>query len=441
MDIAVEMWPTTRPIPYARNPRKISDQAVSSVAGSIKEFGFKSPIIVDKNDVIINGHTRLKAAQMLGLETVPVVVASDLTPAQVQAYRLADNRVAEFTEWDADMLKIELDECPVDLDFAGFDDLLKELPEPEAETMDEGDPDEVPAEAAGDPVSQRGEVYELGPHRLMCGDSTSAEDWHALMGGERASCAVTSPPYAEQREYDPSSGFLPVPPEEYSGWFLKILRNMMQHLTEDGNFLLNIKEGAKDGSRLLYVKRLVIDISDAGMVYKDELVWKKTGVPGKWNDRLRNDWEPIFHFSMSTKCFFDPMAEAHSSEQALKYVKGAKGSTFGGNIGASKVGTHTGLALPGNVIEVSTRACPDGIDHPAAYPVQIPSFLLNVFCAPGGVVLEPFGGSGTTLIAAAKTGRICRAMEIAPRYCDVIRRRWTKFAKENSAAVGSGGLE
>lgn len=116
----VEQWPVGKPIPYARNPRKISDQAVASVAGSIKEFGFKSPIIVDKEGVIINGHTRLRAAMLLGMKEVPVIIAKDLTPAQCQAYRLADNRVAEFTIWDGEMLKIELGECPVDLGFADF---------------------------------------------------------------------------------------------------------------------------------------------------------------------------------------------------------------------------------------------------------------------------------------------------------------------------------
>lgn len=119
----IEMWPIDRPVPYARNPRKISPQAVSAVAGSIKEFGFKSPIIVDSQGVIINGHTRMQAAQSLGLATVPVLVADDLTPAQVQAYRLADNRVAEFSEWDADLLKIELGDCSLDLGFADFDGL------------------------------------------------------------------------------------------------------------------------------------------------------------------------------------------------------------------------------------------------------------------------------------------------------------------------------
>ena len=117
----IEQWPTALPVPYARNPRKISAQAISAVAGSIKEFGFKSPIIVDVEGVIINGHTRLLAAQRLGLETVPVIVARDLTPAQVQAFRLADNRVAEFSEWDGELLKIELEECDINLDFASFD--------------------------------------------------------------------------------------------------------------------------------------------------------------------------------------------------------------------------------------------------------------------------------------------------------------------------------
>jgi len=121
--LQIEEWPIDRPIPYARNPRKISEAAVAAVAGSIREFGFKSPIIVDAAGTIINGHTRLMAARQLGLATVPVVIAADLTPAQCQAYRLADNRVAEFSEWDGDLLKIELDDCEVDLAFSAFDGL------------------------------------------------------------------------------------------------------------------------------------------------------------------------------------------------------------------------------------------------------------------------------------------------------------------------------
>ncbi len=125
----IEMRDTDKIIPYASNPRKISPQAVSAVAGSIKEFGFKNPIIVDKEGVIINGHTRLQAAQSLGLKKVPVIVASDLTEDQVKAYRLADNRVAEFTEWDAELLRVELDAIDVDLDFADFGELITDLPD------------------------------------------------------------------------------------------------------------------------------------------------------------------------------------------------------------------------------------------------------------------------------------------------------------------------
>jgi hypothetical protein len=129
MTLKVQMWDTTKPIPYATNPRKISDEAVSAVAGSIKAFGFKSPIIVDRDGVIINGHTRLRAAQRLGLDKVPVVVADDLTPDQVRAYRLADNRVAEFSGWDAELLKLEIDQVEMDMDFADFETLMQEQEE------------------------------------------------------------------------------------------------------------------------------------------------------------------------------------------------------------------------------------------------------------------------------------------------------------------------
>jgi hypothetical protein len=127
----IEQWPTAKPIPYARNARKIDARAVSAVAGSIKEFGFKSPILVDTEGVIIAGHTRLQAAQSLGLETVPVIVCRDLTPDQVKAYRLADNRVAEFSEWDSELLKLELGDIELEMDFAGFDELMAEFSEGE----------------------------------------------------------------------------------------------------------------------------------------------------------------------------------------------------------------------------------------------------------------------------------------------------------------------
>lgn len=440
----VEPRPVTSIRPYEGNPR-VNDQAVDAVAESIRQFGFRVPLIVDQDGVIVAGHTRLKAALKLGLTEVPVHVAADLLPDQIRALRLADNKCAELSEWNLDLLTIELGalhESSPDLDLAtlGFDpeELERLLTAPQA-PLDQGEADAIPAEQEV-VVSQPGEVYVLGPHRLMCGDSTNKTDWQALMCGNKCSMIVTSPPYAEQREYDPSSGFKPIPPDEYSGWFLTILNNCRKYLDEKGNLLLNIKEGASDGQRLLYVKRLVIDIAESGMIYKDELVWRKTGVPGKWPDRLRNDWEPVFHFANDRACHFFPQSCAHESDNALKYVAGSNGKTYGGNIGASKAGTHSGTALPGNVFDFSTKLCPSGIDHPAAYPVQVPEFLIKIFSPSGSTIIEPFGGSGSTIIAAAKTGRICRAMEISPRYCDVIRRRWTSWATANGQDPGPGAL-
>jgi site-specific DNA-methyltransferase (adenine-specific)/site-specific DNA-methyltransferase (cytosine-N4-specific) len=261
------------------------------------------------------------------------------------------------------------------------------------------------------------------------------------MGGDMAQCSFTSPPYAEQREYDKSSGFVPIPPDKYPEWYYGIARNILDLLTDDGNMLINIKEGAQDGARLLYVKHLVIGLASMA-IYKDEIVWRKGGVPGKWLDRLRNDWEPVFHFAKGVKCYFNPSSMAHESEDALSYVP-SSGKTYGGNIGIGnrRDGVHKGLALPGNVVDISTRCNINENDHPAAFPVKLAEFFLNIFSATGSIIAEPFGGSGTTLIAAAKTGRVCRAMEISPRYCDVIRRRWTKFAKENGVNPGSGALE
>jgi site-specific DNA-methyltransferase (adenine-specific) len=379
MTLQIEQWPTDRPIPYARNPRKISAQAISAVAGSIKEFGFKSPIIVDAEGVIINGHTRLKAAQSLGLTVVPVVVASDLTPAQVQAYRLADNRVAEFSEWDADLLKIELDECPIDLGFASFDDLLKDLPDPEPETMDEGDPDAVPEEAHGEPVSQRGEVYELGPHRLMCGDSTSAEDWHAILGDEIGDAVMTDPPYGVNYvgktkdallvENDDPEGLPALLDGALGCMFDRCKAGGAWYVAAPAGPLSLVFENWMHGKEIL--RQCIVWVKDSMVLGHSDYHYKH---------------EPIYY---GWKPGAPHRAPPDRTQVSVWEIARPKRSA----------------------------------EHPTMKPVELYERMMNNSTAAGELILEPFGGSGTTLIAAAKTGRICRAMEIAPRYCDVIRRR------------------
>lgn len=192
----VELIEIGRVIPYARNPRR-NENAIAKVAASIKEYGFRQPIVVDEEMVIIAGHTRLQAAQSLGLKKVPVHVADGLTQAQIKAYRLADNRTHEDAEWDEDLLAIELGELGelgFDLDLTGFDAI--ELEELLGNAAIDGltDDDEVP-EAPEIPVSKEGDVWLLGDHRLICGDSTKAKTMKALMGDELADMVFTDPPY------------------------------------------------------------------------------------------------------------------------------------------------------------------------------------------------------------------------------------------------------
>lgn len=173
--------------PYEKNPRK-NDSAVDAVANSIKEFGFKVPVVIDKDNVIVCGHTRYKAAKKLGLKTVPCVIADDLTDEQIKAYRLADNKVSELAEWDIDLLGEELDGIfDIDMSDFGFD--MTEDEEEEAEIIE----DEIPEEV--EPVAKQGDIWQLGRHRLMCGDSTSVDDVIKLTQNKKIKLALTDPPY------------------------------------------------------------------------------------------------------------------------------------------------------------------------------------------------------------------------------------------------------
>ena len=171
--------------PYKNNPRK-NDNAVDAVAASIKEFGFKVPIVIDKDKEIVAGHTRYKAAVKIGLEKIPCIVADDLTPEQIKAFRLADNKTAELAEWDIDLLNIELGDIQLDMSVFGFD---TELPDGEAHE------DNYEPEPPIEPITKRGDIYKLGDHILICGDATDTNDYAAVMGDELCDLILTDPPY------------------------------------------------------------------------------------------------------------------------------------------------------------------------------------------------------------------------------------------------------
>ena len=420
-------------LPYARNSRTHSDEQVAQVAASIREFGWTSPILVDCEGTIIAGHARLLAAQQLGMAEVPVIVLAHLTPAQRRALVIADNKLAMNAGWDEEMLRTEmssLQDVGFDLDVVGFsDEELRALLEPEpAAEEDASAEEESPVDPPATPVTRVGDVWQIGKHRLICGDCRDLGTVISLLGDARANVVITSPPYATQREYDPSSGFKPVPPDEYVEWYGAVAAGVAAVAANDASYFLNIKEHASDGERSLYVKDLVIaHRREWGWRFVDEFCWRKTdnGVPGGWGNRFKNAWEPVFHFCKQQQIKFRPEAVGHKSDDCIVYSpdnpKSRSGSGLLGCGDGREATRATGLARPSNVIEVKTESSQGS--HSAPFPRALVEFFLKAFSDTGDIVFDPFMGSGTTMAAAETLGRVGYGCEISPAYCDVIIRR------------------
>jgi len=436
----IELWPIDKLVPYTRNPRTHSDAQVAQIAASIAEFGFNAPILVDSKAGIIAGHGRLLAARKLNLTEVPVIVLDHLSETQRRAYIIADNRLAELAGWNDELLAQEfsaLEADGFDLSLTGFSE--QELAEllRDADAAGTAERDEEIPEAPAVAVTQPGDLWLIGPHRLICGDCRDGETVARLLAGKKTNVVVTSPPYATQREYDPASGFRPVAPEEYINWYRAVADNIASVLAEDGSYFLNIKEHAEDGERHLYVKDLTIaHVRQWGWQFVDEFCWRKTdnGVPGGWGNRFKNAWEPIFHFTGSGAAIkFRPEAVSHPSDGVFDYSPETPRSRSGSGL----LGEHPhreGLARPSNVIEAKTEASQGS--HSAPFPRAIPEFFIKAFSDPGDVVFDTFLGSGTTMVAAGLLDRIGYGLEISPAYCDVVVRR--VMAALNCPAVLAG---
>ena len=457
----IEFWPVDRLVAYTRNARTHSDEQIAQIAASIAEFGFNNPVLVDTNAGIIAGHGRLLAARKLGLDEVPVVVLDHLSETQKRAYILADNRIGENAGWDDEILRDELAELKdADLDLAvlGFSEdevaaLLAEVTPETAPPAEDEAPEEIP-EAPVEPVTRAGDVWLIGKHRLICGDCRDFGVIQRLFGETKVNLVVTSPPYATQREYDPASGFEPIPPQEYAEWYRDVAANIQAILAPDGSYMLNIKEHAADGERHLYVKDLVIAHKRQwGWRFVDEFCWRKTdnGVPGGWGNRFKNAFEPIFHFCRQQEIKFRPKAVGHASEDCFDYSPdnpksrsgsgllgtGARGSAAGRTGAEDNDGRHDGIARPSNVIEVKTESSQGS--HSAPFPRALVEFFVKAFSDPGDVVFDPFLGSGTTMAAAHVLGRVGYGCEISPAYCDVILRRIEHLAETEPVLAEAGG--
>jgi len=387
-------------IPYAKNSRTHDDAQVAQIAASIKEFGWTNPILVDGDKGIIAGHGRLMAARKLGMDKVPVIELKDMTESQKKAYVIADNRLALNAGWDNAMLTIELKDLEdegFDLELLGFDDKeLNALLEPE---VSEGltDEDAVP-ETPLEPKTKLGDIYILGNHRLMCGDSTSITDVERLMDGKKADMVFTSPPYNANTMAGDGGVFDSKPVKLYKeGYsdnlssadyidFIKSVLNVCFTVT-DGFIFWNVNYNAK--SKFEYIKQ----IEDRIDYLVEQICWKKSStIPFK--GMLKRAWEPIYVFS--------------TNKQNLNVKE-----------------------ITENFWEVS-NVNSQHKEHKACFPVALPEKGIQLVNANTGIVFEPFCGSGTTVIAAEKNNRKCYGMELDPKYCDVIVQRWEEFTGKQS---------
>ena len=427
---AAQWVPMADLVAWDANPR-INEHAVSDVAASIKRFGFASPIIArEESGEIIAGHTRYKAALSLGLDRVPVRYLA-LDPTEAHLLALADNRTAEIADWSdglSDVLRA-LEEDGGDLSGIGWDDDdLADLLAPDPLEPD-GTEDDVP-EVQEEAHSQPGEVYELGPHRLVCGDCRDPEVVARLLDGCRVNVAFTSPPYASQRTYDESSGFKPIAPDDYVAWFDAVQANVREHLAEDGSWFVNIRAGSADGTRDLYVHDLTIrHVRAWGWMFIDDFCWLRQSLPGDPNSmrRFKGAWEPVLHFA-SGRFKFRPNDVRHESIHAFAYAdQKAAGRDISaasqglGNNAQSPVGQAFGLAYPSNVLPFKGGAAVVG--HSAAFPVALPDFFVRAYSDTGDAILDPFMGSGTTGCAAVLEGFEFIGIEREREYMDICEAR------------------
>lgn len=362
-------------VPYENNPRKNED-AVAAVAESIREFGFNQPIGITEKGIIIVGHTRLKAAQALGLTEIPCIILDDISDEQAAAYRLADNKVAEKSDWDYEALAKELQEIPdIDMSLFGFENLAEFEP---CEVEEDDFAIELPQQAK----ARIGQVYELGRHRLMCGDSTIQQHVKILVNGRQMDMLLTDPPYGVDYKGKTTDALKiandDLEDSELLAFLTKAFHNAIDVLKSGGAFYIWHADSKADVFRSA--------CKQSGMRIREVLIWVKNSfVLGRQDYHWQH--EPCL---------------------------------YGWKDGGSHV--WTGDRKQSTILEFDRPT--KSLEHPTMKPVTLLDYQMQNNTYPGEYVLDLFGGSGSALIAAEQNGRICYMMEYDPKYVDVIIARW-----------------
>lgn len=434
--------------PYENNAR-YNDHAVEAVANSIQEYGFKNPIILDKNNVIIAGHTRYLAAKKLDLKEVPCIIADDLTPDQVKAFRIADNKTGELADWNFDLLEKEIKELTengYDINLLGFNDeemeniLNKTIesmnhyldlrdgestgvefePEPEAEE------DEFEVSIPDEPLAKEGDIYQLGNHRLMCGDSTNKAHIQKLMNGEAADLVLTDPPYNMGYE---GAGNTPdekrkqnkikndkLPKHEFRAFLDAVIRNLHDNMKDGASFYMFYKE--------LGDAAFINAIDESDLTFKQELIWVKNHLV-LGGSKYQSMYEP---------CLF-----GCKGPSIKNWYTGRKERSV-----IESIDLMDEFQLRDAIKEIMEYFDPDIIRnerqtkndlHPTMKPIKLLSKFIKNSSKQGDIVLDVFGGSGSTLIACEQLNRTCYMCEFEPKYVDVIIERYEAFTGEKAIKI------
>lgn len=435
--------------PYARNPR-INDAAVDAVVASIRQFGFRVPIVVDAKSVIIAGHTRWKAAQVLGLKRVPVHVASDLTPAQVKALRLADNKTAELSTWDAGALKLEM----LDLKAAAFDlatlgfsaiELSKIFDDQAAGEAS----DALPAPSKKS-ITRRGDLWTLGTHRLLCGDSTSRAEIDRLMSGAKADLVFTDPPYgvsyqsrAERKTFKAIEGDNKTN-DALLGLLVPMFKQAARVTREAAAWYVWHASSTRD--------EFCHALKAAGIMERQYIIWIKPSIVLGHAD-YHWSHEPCFYASRQghQPAFYGDRAQSTVWRATLQtinesattigqgiVIRDGRGGELavlprvakGKKIRSIRLDRGASVLLAGENSQQTTWevAAEKNVIHPTQKPVELARRAIQNSTQAGGIVLDVCGGSGSTLIGAELENRGARLMDIEPSYCDGIVARWEKLS-------------
>ena len=372
----IVMKKTSELIEYENNPRN-NEAAIDAVAKSIEEFGFKVPIVITKENVIIAGHTRLKASLKLGLATVPCIVADDLTEGQIKAFRLADNKTAELASWDFTKLESELESIEMDMSVFGFEDLESKVPD--NATDDDFDPSEELTET---PYTKKDDIYLLGNHRVMCGDATIKESVDMLIQDEKVDLTFTDPPY--NVDYEGTAGKIMNDKMEDNTFYLflfQAFKNMFDHTKPGGAIYVCHADTEGINFRTAF--------KNAGFKLAECLVWVKNAlVLGRQDYHWRH--EPILYGWKEGAAHY--FIDDRTQDTIWEYNKPKRNE-----------------------------------EHPTMKPLELCGRAIANSSRVGEIVLDLFGGSGSTLIASDQLQRKARLMELDERFVDVIVKRYIKY--------------